>query len=300
MRELTPAIWPGTGGVYLSRVLAASISSTTGDRLADVFGGRPARQQSQRFGGPRAGLGAVDDEHQPGSALSSIRSKLSSRSPTTWWLNRLMPVVCKRTLCAAQRLRNSSLLVASSPTRSVRSRSFGLRSAPARSSAKQSLSGAVPVVEDVPGLGAEEHETGPVAAVAGVAEHRGVERSAQRIRAQRVESPVFDERRGPGHRVEHPLDARADRLGRRPAAARHWLASARLNRWARSASSRLRASAGVENALRRAGAIAALQAVVVVDAQPGERGDLLAAQARNTAQEILSDVRAAVKSSRRS
>ena len=39
----------------------------------------------------------------------------------------------------------------------------------------------------------------------------------------------------------------------------------------------------VEHAVRDAGGVAALQALVVLDAHPGQRGDLLAAQARHLA-----------------
>jgi hypothetical protein len=62
---------------------------------------------------------------RPGSAASSIISKVRVSSPTTEWWKRLAPVWCRRTLWSAQRTRNSSLRVESSPMRSVRSGRMG-------------------------------------------------------------------------------------------------------------------------------------------------------------------------------
>jgi hypothetical protein len=57
------------------------------------------------------------------SAASGKDSYARSRSPTTGWWISLTPVVWIWTSCAAQRLRNSSLRVDSSPIRSERRRS---------------------------------------------------------------------------------------------------------------------------------------------------------------------------------
>jgi len=59
----------------------------------------------------------------PLSAAMSSRLKLRVSSPTVGWRRCLRAVVWKRTLWAAQRVRNVSLWVASWPMRSVRSRS---------------------------------------------------------------------------------------------------------------------------------------------------------------------------------
>src|SRR4051794_14681642 len=58
-------------------------------------------------------------------------------------------------------------------------------------------------------------------------------------------------------------------------------ARARSSRCARSASSSWSAGDGLEHAVGGAAQVALLEAGVVVRAQPGELGDLLAAQARN-------------------
>jgi AcrR family transcriptional regulator len=62
-----------------------------------------------------------------------------SSPPTVGWLKCLTPLLWKRTLCAAQRVRNASLWVASSPTRSERSRLYGSRPAAERRMATVSV-----------------------------------------------------------------------------------------------------------------------------------------------------------------
>ena len=113
---------------------------------------------------------------------------------------------------------------------------------------------------------------------------RGVHGPAEVVGGEQVHPAVADDGRR-GDRVEHPLQARPRcpaRLGRRrgripalvPSAA--W---ARWNRWARSASSSCRARAIASSTEAETPAEgAALQLGVVLDADPGEGGDLTAAQ----------------------
>ena len=101
-----------------------------------------------------------------------------------------------------------------------------------------------------------------------------VEGVAELVGGEDVQAPVADERGRVGHRVEDALHGRADPLLGRPAPAWRrpgWVARARSNRWARSASSSWSALASAfEHAVGDAAGVAALEAGVVLDADPGE------------------------------
>ncbi len=80
--------------------------------------------------------------------------------------------------------------------------------------------GPLPIGVEGPGARVQEREACGIGGLHGVAELLGVERRGQRVGVEDVETPVPDERRNVGHRVDDPLDARSDPLRRRSAAGR--------------------------------------------------------------------------------
>ena len=108
----------------------------------------------------------------------------------------------------------------------------------------------------------------------------------ERVGGDDVEAPVAHDGRGVGHRVEetlHPWSHLSAGSGRRRRGVDALLAfRARSSRWARSASSSCKARATASRtAVGDTGEVSALEPGVVVDAHPGEHGDLFAAQAGN-------------------
>ena len=195
-----------------------------------------------------------------------------------------MPVRWKRTLCAAHRTRNSSLRVDSSPIEvrelavvgvaaglgaQVRDELRGERAPSRRRSRRRRV---------------QEGEAGAVGGLLAALEHRRVQRAAERVGGEVVHAAVAHDRRR-GHLVDDALHDRPDALlgrpralGRRPG----WRRARGRSRCARSASSSCSARASAfEHELGDAADVAALQALVVLDAHAGQRGDLLAAQARH-------------------
>ena len=187
---------------------------------------------------------------RPGSAGSGSSSKRGSRSPTTGWWKRLSPWSWRRTLWPAQRMRNSSLRVASSPTRSVRLRSSGfgrLRRAGRATvaSATSSQSGKKSVA-----LRVEEREAGEVGRV----------RPGQRRRARTGRGRAGWRRgrrggrcgrgRGRRHGVEQPLHTGPDVLVASVAACGDWRCRWLCGRGRRGGSVRRRRAAAPERRLR--------------------------------------------------
>jgi hypothetical protein len=120
----------------------------------------------------------------------------------------------------------------------------------------------------------------------GVDVHLRIQRAPELVGGKDVQAVVLDDRRCAGHRVEHALHARPHLL--RCAAARA------LGRRVRCACEVEQVGAfGVvelerpgerfEHAVGGAGDVSAFQARVVLDADAGQGGDLLAAQPRNAA-----------------
>ena len=182
---------------------------------------------------------------------------------------RLVPVRWKRTLCAAQRTRNSSLRVDSSPMRSDSWRSYGLRAGLGAQVGDELGRDALPVGVEVDGGRVEEREAGAVRRLLAAVEHRRVQRAAERVGADVVEPGVAHERRR-GDLVEDLLHDRPDALldrSRRASRATGLAARARSKRCARSASSSWSAPASPSRTqLGDAADVAALQALVVLDA----------------------------------
>src|SRR3954447_8873866 len=145
---------------------------------------------------------------------------------------------------------------------------------------------ALPVaVERGRALGGQEDEPRQVRGPGRTIEHRRVQGTAERVRGQDVEPAVADERRRAGHRVEDPLHARPD-LRLCPAAggarARGVPDAGEVEQVrALDVVELQRDGDGVEHPVGGAADGALLQARVVVDAQAGHLGDLLAAQPGN-------------------
>src|SRR4051795_1900925 len=217
----------------------------------------------------------------------SRRLKLRLSSPTTGWWKCLTAVAWKRTLCAAQWVRNGSLCVASSPTRSERSRSYGSRPA-ARAQDRGGLAGgAVPVGVERFGARIEEDEPGMVGRPSGLGVQLGEQRAPEVVGSQDVETVVADDRGGPGDRVEGPLDLWPDALfglaATRPRPGRLGGAGEVEQVGALGVIELERAGQRVQHALGGAAHVSALQAGVVRDAHAGQDGDLPAAQSGNAA-----------------
>jgi hypothetical protein len=130
----------------------------------------------------------------------------------------------------------------------------------------------------------EESEPRRVHGPARVRVHLRIQRVAEAVGAEDVHPSVAHQGRRAGHRVEHALYTRADPL-RRPATAgpsRRVLRTREIEEMSPLRVVQLkRAGKRLENAFRDSGKVAALEAGVVVDADPGEDGDLLPAQSRN-------------------
>jgi hypothetical protein len=114
----------------------------------------------------------------------------------------------------------------------------------------------------------------------------GVEGAAQLVRAEDVEASVADERRHARQRVEHLLHGRPDLLSRTSAAPRgdRVRGAREIEQVAALSLVELeRARERFHDAFGDAAEVAALEARVVVDGNPGEQRHLLPAETRNTA-----------------
>ena len=133
---------------------------------------------------------------------------------------------------------------------------------------------------------AEEVEPGQVHRPGGAGERRRVQRPRERVRGEHVQAPVLDEGRDLGHPVQNAGDAGPDLPGRGPAAgpARGAGGAGQIEQVLPLGLAELQGPAEcVEHALGHPGEIAPLQLRVVLDADPGQVGDLTAAQARHPA-----------------
>ena len=196
---------------------------------------------------------------------------------------RLTPVWWKRTLWAAHQVRNSSLRVESSPTRSVSPRSKGLLPAWRAEVGDEVFRHAFPVGVEVDRGGVQEGPARAVGRLLAAVEHRRVEGAAEVVGGDVVESRVARERRRVD-RVEDALHGGPDTLLDRAAAA------AMIDRRPPRGAGEVvevgalglveleRLGERFQHALRDTADVAALEALVVVDADAGERGDLLAPQ----------------------
>ena len=126
----------------------------------------------------------------------------------------------------------------------------------------------------------EEVETGDVAAVGGLVQDRPVQGPAEGIAGQDVEAAVADERGGAGHRVEHALHTGRDRRLAAPSWGAHGLGGAgEVEQVLPLGVVELQGTGdGVEDVVGHAADVALLQADIPVGADPGEHGDLFAAQ----------------------
>jgi hypothetical protein len=121
-----------------------------------------------------------------------------------WWM-RLTPVLWKRTLCAAHRVRNSSLCVESAPTRFERARSYGSRLAFERRAATTSFATRS---QSIKKLGARGSRKTKWAVFTGRAGLVGVEGVPELVGGKDVPAPVANIRWCCAHRVQDALHAR--------------------------------------------------------------------------------------------
>src|ERR1700760_2460554 len=116
-------------------------------------------------------------------------------------------------------------------------------------------------------------------------EQRGLERPPEMVGGEYVLAAVDDERGGPGHRVYHPLNARAHGPLGRATASSGDLALRGAGQVEQVRPLGLvqaeRARDRFEDTLGNAGQVAALHPVVVVDADPGQGRDLFAPESRD-------------------
>lgn len=139
--------------------------------------------------------------------------------------------------------------------------------------------GVLPIAEERGGTGVQERVAGEVHRCVGTIEHRRVHRPAETIRGQQVEAAVAHDRRRVD-RVEDQLDPRPQPRRRRPpahvgeAGGSHEI----LEVGALVPIEAQRPRDGVQDLVRDAGRVPSLETRVVLDADPGEQGDLVTSQ----------------------
>ena len=200
-------------------------------------------------------------------------------------VQRLVPVRWNLTSWAAQRTRNSSLRVESSPTRSDRRGRRG-RGRPRPAGWRRRRWRSLPVDEELAGAAGQEDEPGHVRR-AGPGRRRPAEYSAyaERVGRQDVEAAVAHVGGGAAieSRMRWTLGRTRSWAGRR--AGRADVGAADEVEEVRAARPRRAAGRGraVEHVFGHAAGVAALEARVVLDADPGQHRDFFASQARDAA-----------------
>jgi hypothetical protein len=186
-------------------------------------------------------------------------------------------------LCAAQRVRNASLWVASSPTRSERSRSCGSRAGGPAQDGDAVVGGAVPVAVEGLGSRLEEDEPGVVDRPGGRSVQLGEQGASELVCGEDVEALV-------AYELDGPLDVGSDALLGLASTSpcRRWLCgSGEVEEvGVLSVVELKRVGQRLEDAPGDPVHVAALEAGVVGDADTGQYGDLLAAQSRNAARAV--------------
>jgi hypothetical protein len=131
------------------------------------------------------------------------------RSPTTGWWKSLTPVSWKRTLWAAQRVRNSGALGGELTDEVGEVAVVGVVAGCLPEHGDDVASRALPVDVELAGAGLEEDVPGAVdgTGASGPAEHVRVKGVAELVGGQDVQANVENERRGAGEAVEDVLDA---------------------------------------------------------------------------------------------
>ena len=201
-----------------------------------------------------------------------------------------MPLLRKRTLCEAQWVRNSSLWVDSSPTRSEQGAVVRVATGGGAQHGDDLAGGPFPVEVEGGGARVQEHEPGGVHGPGRGDEHLRVQRVAERVAGEDVEPVVADERGATGDRVEDLLHRGTHLLlgAARAARGKDGLRGAGQVEQVRALGvvELQRAGERVEHAVGDAAHVAALQARVVRDADAGQHGHLLAPQAGHAARPV--------------
>ena len=159
-----------------------------------------------------------------------------------------------------------------------------MRPATERSVADEVLGGLLPVEEELLSGGVEEREACAVGRLLAAFEQRRVEGAAELVGGEVVAAHVAHGRRR-GDAVEDPLHRRTDALLGRAAPAlrgdRAGGAGEVEQVGALGVVEPQRVGERLQDAVGGAGGVAAFEALVVLDADAGERGDLLAAEPRH-------------------
>ena len=195
-----------------------------------------------------------------------------------------------RTLCAAQRVRNSSLRVRELADEVGQVAVVGVAAGRGAQDGDGVVGGAFPVAVEVVRARVEEEEAGVVTGRAGSAYSSEYRPRASGLAARMSRRPLLHERGRAGDRVEHALHARAGSVAWSGAGGAGVVGCGRAGEVeevrALGVVELERASERLQHALGDAAQVAALQAGVVVDADAGQDGDLLAAQAGNAASAV--------------
>ena len=141
----------------------------------------------------------------------------------------------------------------------------------------------------------EEGEPGRVALTGHVIEYRRIEGTTQRVRRDKVQTPVPHPHRRARDRIEEPLQHGHHGLLSGPAAPTPWRRPGRPGQVGQVVGLGLveleRACERVENLQRHAPQVATLHPRVVLHADTGEQGHLLAAKAGHTTASTTDDTR---------
>jgi hypothetical protein len=152
------------------------------------------------------------------------------------------------------------------------------------------VGGAVPVAVERLGSLVEEHESGVVDRSGGVGVELGVQGASELVGGQEVEAAVADEGGGAADGVEGPLDIGPDEPFDLAAARPHWRrvgGSDKVHEVGVLGVVELQGPCQcLEDAVRDPLDVAALEAGVIRNADPGEDGDLFAAQSGDAARAV--------------
>ena len=241
----------------------------------------PAGQQVERLGRAAAGLGAVDADVQPvvGRQLHDLVAELEIADDGV-----VQPLDAGLVVADVVRGPPGAELRAAGgqlPDEVRQAAVIGVAAGLGAQVRDEVARGALPVGVEVVRRRVQEGEAGAVGRLLAALEHRRVERAAERVGRDVVDPAVAHDRRR-GHRVDDALHDRPHPLrGGAPAPGRHRTGGAGevVEMGALRLVELQRAGERLEHAVGDAGGVAALQPPVVLDADAGQRSDLLAAQA---------------------
>lgn len=255
--------------------------------LGRVLGRGPAGQQTQRVPGGGTGLGGIDEQRQAGVGGEIQALVHEVEVPDHGMPEMLEPGVVLAHVVG--RPPRTELLTARGkfPDKVGQAPVEGVPAGLRPQDRHRVIRGALPVRVERIGAAIEENEPGVVGRPDRAGVHLGIQRVAKLVRGEDVQAPVAHEGRGAGHCVEHQLDARTDRLGGGAAALRLAGAAGGPGQVEQVRLLRLIQlqcpGQGLQDSLGDAGEVSAFQPGVILDTDPGEHGDLAAAQSGDAA-----------------